>query len=209
MRKFLLLVAIVFSLGNIHAQEVYIYTGKNFTNYDYKNASGASNPNLQAGVGTFYEIGYATPLRKGNITYAIGLSLNEYNAMGGSAANSYSWNTQYLGIQNELSYSFFNSDGSNRNDFDIIVKGGLGLATLIYGKQEINGNFLDLSSQKEFSGLLVQPVVGLQVRYSVMENGYLSLGYNFSKSFNPTNNTNEKLSFNTHQLQFGIEFNIE
>lgn len=204
MKKLLLIVAIICSLESAHSQEIYFYTGKNFTNYDYKDASGTSNPDLQAGSGTFYEMGYAMPLGNEKIKYCIGLSLNEYNAIGGNFTNSYSWNTEYLGIQNVVSYSLL-----SRGSFDVHLKGGLGLASLIYGKQEINGTFLDLSSQKEFSGVIIQPVLGFQTRYSIMNDGFLSLGYNFSKSFNVTNNTDEKLSFNNSQIQFGIHFNIQ
>jgi hypothetical protein len=204
MKKLLLLMSIVCSLESVHSQEIYFYTGKNITNYDFKDASGASNPDLQAGSGTFYETGYVIPLNNEKIKYAIGLSLNEYNAIGGNSGNSYSWNTLYLGIQNVVSYSLV-----SRGSFDANVKGGLGLASLIYGKQEINSTFLDLGSQKEFSGLIIQPVIGFQTRYSIMEDGFLSLGYNFSKSFNVTNNTDEKLSFDNSQIQFGIHFNIQ
>ena len=149
-------------------------------------------------------MGYSMPLGNEKISYAIGLSLNEYNALGGNTVNSYSWNTQYLGVKNSVSYSLF-----DRNSFDISLSGGLTLATLIYGKQEINGTFLDLMSQKEFSGLIVQPFLGFQTKYNILQDGYLSFGYNFSKSFNVTNNTNEKLSFNNSQLQFGIHFNMQ
>lgn len=204
MKKLLLLVVILCSLQNTHSQEIYFHTGKNFTNYDYKDVSGTSNPDLQAGSGTFYEIGYVIPLSNEKMKYSIGLSLNEYNTIGGNFANSYSWNTDYLGIQNIVSYSLL-----SRGSFDIAINGGLGLASLIYGKQEINGTFLDLGSQKEFSGLIIQPVLGFQTRYSIMNDGFLSLGYNFSKSFNLTNSTDEKLSFNNSQIQFGIHFNLQ
>jgi hypothetical protein len=204
MKKLLLLMTIVCSLESVHSQEIYFYTGKNITNYDFKDASGASSPDLQAGSGTFYETGYAMSLNNEKIKYAIGLSLNEYNAIGGNSANSNSWNTLYLGIQNVVSYSLL-----GRGSFDANIKAGLGLASLIYGKQEINGTFLDLGSQKEFSGLIIQPVIGFQTRYSIMEDGFLSVGYNYSKSFNVTNNTDEKLSFNNSQIQFGIHFNIQ
>lgn len=195
---------IIGSLQNVHSQEIYFYSGKNYTNYDYKDNTGISNPSLQTGSGDFYEIGYAMPLGYEIISYAIGLNLNEYNAIGGNTVNSYSWNTQYLGVKNSISYSLF-----DRSAFDIALSGGLTLATLLYGKQEIDGTFLDLLSQKEFSGLIVQPFVGFQARYYVLNDGYLSFGYNFSKSFNVTNSTNEKLSFNNSQLQFGIHFNMQ
>jgi hypothetical protein len=58
-----------------------------------------------------------------------------------------------------------------RQSFDANIKAGLGLASLIYGKQEINGTFLTLV-RKKFSGLIIQPVIGFQTRYSIMEDGF-------------------------------------
>jgi hypothetical protein len=202
MKKLILLVGILCSLQTIQAQEIYFSTGKNLTSYDFKSNAQTTN-HLHTGIGTFYEMGYVIPLSYEKLNYAIGLSLNGYNATGGDTANSYSWNTEYIGIQNTLLYSFFKNDS-----FDVAAKAGLGIATLLYGQQEINGTFYDLSSQKEFSGLLIQPGLGFQTTYNISESGYLSLSYNFSKSFNLSNSTDEKLSFNTHQIQFGIHFAI-
>jgi hypothetical protein len=202
MKKLALLLSIFCSFQNIHSQEVYFKTGKNFTNYTFKSDSESSN-NLQAGSGSFYEMGYVIPLKNDKLNYAIGLILNEYNALGGDSANTYSWNTEYLGIQNSLVYYFL-----RRDRFDVAVNTGLGISTLLYGKQEINGTYYDLSSQKEFSGLLILPGFGVQGRYSITRSSYLGLGYQFSKSFNLSNSSDEKLSFNTHQIQFGIHFNI-
>lgn len=204
MKKLLLLILIIGSFQNIHSQEIYFYSGKNYTHFDYKDNTGTSKPNLQTGSGNFYEMGYAMPLGNEKISYAIGLNLNEYNAIGGNTVNSYKWNTLYLGVKNSISYSLF-----DRSSFDVALSGGLTLASLIYGKQETNGTFLDLMAQKEFSGLIVQPFLGFQTRYNILKDGYLSFGYNFSKSFNITNTTNEKLSFNNSQLQFGIHFNMQ
>ena len=204
MKKLLLVLTIICSFQNIHSQEIYCFTGKNYTNYDYKDATGISNPNLQTGSGNFYEIGYAMPLSNEKINYTIGLSLNEYNAIGGNTVNSYSWNTQYMGLKSSISYSLF-----DRSSFDVAFSAGLTIATLMYGKQERNGLFIDLMTQKEFSGVIVQPFLGFQTSYNISQNGYLSLGYNFSKSFNVTNSTNEKISFINSQLQFGIHFNIQ
>lgn len=204
MQKLVLLSLIIASIQNLQSQEIYFYSGKNYTKYDFKDKTGTSSPSLQTGSGNFYEMGYAMPLGNEKINYAIGLNLNEYNALGGNTFNSYSWNTQYLGVKNSISYSLF-----GRKSLDVALSGGLTLATLIYGKQEINGAFLDLKSQKEFSGLIVKPFVGFQTRYNILNDGYLSFGYNFSKSFNVTNSTNEKLSFNNSQIQFGIHFNMQ
>ncbi len=200
MRKLLLLAVFVLSIQNIQSQEIYLQTGKNYTQYDYKSDNG-STPSLQSGSGNFYEIGYQMNLSNKKLKYAVGLSLNEYNAIGGNQVSSYSWNTQYLGVQNTISLAFVKKGG-----FEGSVNVGVGLATLIYGKQNINGQYLDLSSQKEFSGLWIAPKLGLTASYNVENDIYLSLGYGYSKSFNVTNNTSEKLSFNTNQIQFGVHF---
>lgn len=200
MRKLLILMVFVFSFTEMHSQEIYLQTGKNFTSYNYKSDTSLS-PNLQAGSGNFYEIGYIMSLNNEKLKYAVGLGLNEYNAIVGNAINSYSWNTQYIGVQNTFSIAFVKASG-----FEASANAGLGINTLIYGKQNINGQYLDLSSQKEFSGLWLAPKLGLQASYNVENDIFLSLGYGYSKSFNLTNSTAEKLSFNNNQIQFGVHF---
>lgn len=195
-----MLMMIVMSYQSIQSQEIYFKTGKNFTQYDYKSDTNSS-PSLQAGSGNFYEICYVMKLNNEKLKYAIGLSLNEYNAIGGNAVSSYSWNTQYLGVENTFSIAFVNWNGLQAS-----VNGGLGISSLIYGKQNINGEYLDLSSQKEFSGIWVAPKLGLTASYNVDNDIYLSLGYAYSKSFSLSNSTDEKLSFNNSQIQFGVHF---
>jgi hypothetical protein len=200
MRKLFILSLIVFSFQNLHSQEIYLQTGKNFTNYDYKSDTSIT-PSLQTGSGSFYEIGYIMTLNNENLKYAIGMNLNEYNAIGGNSVSSYSWNTQYIGVQNTFSISFVKKSG-----FEASANAGFGIATLIYGKQNINGQYLDLSSQKEFSGLWLAPKLGLQFSYNVDNDIFLSLGYSYSKNLNVSNSTQEKLSFNNNQIQFGVHF---
>jgi hypothetical protein len=200
MKKLLAVVFFVCFYQNIQAQEIYMQTGKNFTSYNFKSDNETSS-DLQSGSSNFYEIGYIMPLDNKNLKYAIGLCLNEYDAIGGDATNYYSWKTQYMGVQNTLSFAFLNVSG-----FETSINAGLGVVTLIYGKQNLNGQYLDLSSHKEFSGLMLTPTLGLQASYNVENDIVLSFGYGFSKSYNVTNTTEEKLSFNTHQIQFGVHF---
>ena len=205
MKKLALLLTFFVATQTSFAQEVYFYTGKNFTTYDYKNSSGATNPNLKNGTGNFYELGYTKPLANEKINIHLGLALNEYNSVGGNNTNSYSWDTQYLGILSRLSYSLLD----RRSSFDILPHLGINLGTIISGKQTINGTYFDLTKEKEFSGLLVTPSLGLQVKYNLSAYGYISLGYNYCKGFNLSNSTDQKLSFSTNQLQFGVHYAIK
>lgn len=203
MKKLSVLIMVFISLTKVYSQGVYFYTGKNFTSYDYKNSNGETNDILQSGVGDTYEMGYSMPLKNKKLCYTIGLTLNEYNAIGGTSVSSYKWNTEYIGIQNSLLFSFL-----EKKCFVIAVKGGLNLSTILYGKQEINGAVYNLINEKEFSGLIIQPVIGIQTKFKLTEYGYMSLGYNYSKSINISNSSQEKLSFNTNQILFGIHFDI-
>ena len=203
MKKLLLLSLMFCTYQGMRSQEIYFQTGKNYTQYDYK--SDTSNPPaLQAGTGNFYEIGYIMTLNNEKLKYAVGMNVNEYNAIGGDYTDSYSWNTQYLGIQNTFSIAFL-----NKNGFEASANAGLGISTLIYGKQNINGHYLDLSSQKEFSGLWIAPKLGLQASYNVSNDIFLSLGYAYAKNLSLTNSTPEKLSFNNNQIQFGVHFKFK
>lgn len=194
---------------SIFSQEIYFTTGKNYTKYLYKDANLQTNPNIQSGSGNFYEIGFTKPLAKKNIFYSLGLSLNDYNALGGNTANSYRWDTQYLGLHGGLLYKFLSYKTSTKNTIDFLAKTGLNVSKLIYGKQEMNGVYYDLMHQKEFSGIILESSVGLMFKYTIPSFGGLSLGYDYCQSINVSNTLKEKLSFATNQIELGVHFNIK
>jgi hypothetical protein len=185
------------------SQEVYFSTGKNFTSYDYKNSNGVANPNLKSDTGVFFELGYCKKTWNERISYCFGIALNEYNNKGGNSVNDYSWETQYFGFQTRMSYSLL-----ERSNFDIVPNLGFNISTIINGQQGINGVYYDLTKEKEFSGLLITPSLGIQIKYNLTADGFISFGYNYSKGFNLSNSTNQKLTFNTNQLQFGFHYII-
>ena len=189
------------------SQEIYFKTGKNFTKYDFKDSSGQSNSYLQSGVGNFFEIGISNPLRN-KFSYAIGFSLDDYNATGDYSNISYRWDTKYLGINSELNYSVLPSSIFSNNNINFFVKTGLKGSTIIYGKQGIDGVYYDLVKHKEFSGLVLVPHIGFLAKYNIPSFGSLSVGYNYSKSLYNSNVNGEKLSFETNHIQLGIHFNI-
>lgn len=203
MMKNYLLIAVLLVSFQLFSQEAYFLAGSNFTKFVFKNSGETMGVQLQSGTGSTFEMGYSIPFQNQKIYYSMGLTLNDYKAVAGSPSESYEWDTKYMGIQNALNYNF-----SVSNDFQLAVKGGVNLSTMLYGKQNINGAVYDLMRQDEFSGIFLSPFVGVQARYKLNDLGYLSLGYAFSKSLNPFNNSDEKLAFDTNQILFGIHFNI-
>lgn len=191
------------------SQEVFVNFGKNITTYNYKNDKGQSNPHLRSGTGVSYEVGYEHVFKKGHdlstLSYAISLNLNEFNALGGDAINNYSWQTNYLGIKNALLVTLFNT---THDTFEAKLSFAINTTTLVSGKQVINNTIYDLKGSNEFKGVFVQPILGVQLRYRFSDKIMANAGYEFSKAYNFSNTSPEKLSFSNKQLQFGINFSI-
>ncbi len=203
MIKNYLLFALLLMSFQLFSQQAYFRAGSNITNYTFKSSEGVMTTQLQSATGSSYEMGYSSPLKEQKIFYDLSVTLNDYNAVAGSAANSYKWETKYMGVQNAVSFNFPVS-----NNFYLMLNGGLNLSTIIYGKQTVNGAVYDLMGQDEFSGMLFSSFLGAHAKYKLNDFGFLSLGYSFSKSLNPFNVSPDKLSFNTNQILFGIHFNI-
>jgi len=197
---------LLFSGCYMQSQELFFSTGKNFTSYDYKNSAGFSNPNLRSGDGSFYQAGMDFKLNKSaassKVSYAISVIYNQFNAVGGTSSDDYSWKTNYLGVQNALNYTLY----QNADFFTVKTKLGVATSTIIKGEQYINNRVYDIASHEEFSGIVVQPNVGVDFQYSINRDIKISAGYEFSKSYNISNSSSEKLSFTNNQIHFGFNF---
>ena len=199
-----LLILLLFSGCFLQAQEMFFTAGKNFTKYDYKNSLGVSNPNLRSGDGSFYQLGMGFNLGSDEFNYAVSLVYNQLNAVGGSSVSNYAWNTNYLGIQNELNYILF----QDYDSFKVKSKLGFATSTIIKGEQFINNVVYDISNQEEFKGILIQPNIGIDFHYSIDRALEISVGYEYSKAFNVSNTSAEKLSFTNNQIHLGLHFPI-
>jgi outer membrane protein OmpA-like peptidoglycan-associated protein len=203
-KKILIPLVLISLFGRVRSQDIYFYTGKNFTSYDFKNSSGSSNSNIKSGTGLFYHIGYNKLIKAKGFSYSLGFSLNEYNNNGGNITNNYEWENQYLGIQSDFSYSYL-----ILRKIYLRCQIGLNGSSIINGLQQINGIYYDLTKVDEFKGLVITPSIGIQVKYNINNLNFISLGYNYCKGYNLSNSTNQNVVFNTNQIQFGIHFAID
>ncbi len=201
MKNLTLLLFFIIS-NTVFAQGIFFKTGKNFTTFSYKNTTPNTEKIRINGTGTSYELGYAMPLEYNDFSYLVSVTLNDYNATGESSSNNLEWKTSYIGIQNTIDYQFYNS-----NNFLISAQAGLNIAKILSGKQTLNNSTYNLAHNKDFSGLIFQPVIGVNTKYIISKSGYFSLGCNLAKSIS-LNPTPEKVSFNTFQILFGGHFDL-
>ena len=214
MKKLLLLYLLSCWTSSI-AQELYFLSGKNFSKYSFSELSSSTPIQLQPGSGNYYEVGIANSIEDQPFFYSGAINLQEYNAIGGDAVSKYTWNSQYIGAKISGYYPLLTSHCNcyNETSWNVLVVASINAITLLGGQQTITSSYYttnsyyDLTKNAEFTGLFLQPSLGLQVKYSMFSYGAVSLGYSYNKAFNLINSTNEKLGFNSHQLQFGIHLN--
>lgn len=209
MKKWCVYFLSLFSFFCMQAQEgLFFNLGKNFSSFSYNNRSAYTDKLTINGVGDVYEIGYSKSLKYKNFKtfqdfrYSGSITLNDYNAIAESSVNRLEWKTTYLGLQNTVDYQFYDA-------FQLFLsaKAGLNIATLLSGKQSNNNSTYNLIHQDEFSGIVLQPVVGIYAKYYLTKSGYLSMGCNLSKSVKLGNNP-DHVSINTTQILFGGYFDL-
>ena len=200
-----IILILIFYYSSSKAQELYVAAGKNITSFDYKSSNGSDkNLNFRSGSGNNFEIVYVANFRNSRSLYSVGLVYNEFNAKASNYSTNYSWKTKYIGIINKISFKLF--DNCLNSGINAFITLGFNSSILVSGDQFINNYYYNLTKNEDFSGLNLQPFLGLNYEYNVHKNLNIQFGYNFSKSFNVFNKSDEKISFNTHQFQFGLLF---
>jgi hypothetical protein len=210
--KKIILFFLVLMTQQIHSQEVYFNVGKNYTDYKYKNSQGSAvaifdkKNKSSFEQGSSYEAGYSFNGEKHRLSYMLGLTFNEFNGkyFTSGTSDAYTWKTQYVGIQNVVNYAFFRS----KRGLEFGIRGGFNVAGFLRGEQYSNGLYYDISNQSDFRGVVVQSIVGVNVKYKISSACALSLGYNLSTVISAVNFTDEDLGFTNNQIQFGIHLPI-
>lgn len=205
MKKNIFYLLFFLSSYSLFSQGVYFNLGKNFSTFSYSNRSEFLSKLDIKGVGDVYELGYTDVLKYKNfkdLKYTGSVTLNDYNGTALSDLSKIEYKTTYLGIQGTVDYQFYES-----YYLFFSAKAGLNLSSIIRGVQTVNNSAFDLVKNQEFSGLVIQPVIGVYAKYYLSKNGYLSAGLNLSKSLKLGNNP-DNVSINTTQILFGGYFDL-
>lgn len=202
-RTILLSILLMLSIQVLKAQSVFIKSGRNLTNYKLSGA--VNNPVfLQNEIGQNYEFGYLSNQKDNSFYYGVSLGLEQYNATGGNySANNLVWETNYANLKGLGYFKVLDNDINQ-----IAIKGGLGLATLIHGRQEINGARYDLLKEAEFKGLFISPQLGLAYSMKINSDINIHLDYDYANQISLTNRSQQKLKFINYSLSLGFSINI-
>jgi hypothetical protein len=185
---------LIILLAKAYSQDTYFEAGLNLSSYDFKSPQLSDNLKLSPSNAIFFRFGlsdYYSP----SINY--GLSFQQFNASGEQSNYLFDWKTNYIG--GFFQYNVF----LNRKE-SFYINSSLEILTLLSGKQMSYGEVYKLSEEDEFSGVWLNPRLGLT--YNLIDSRSLTLGviFNFSYSMNLINDSDQKLSFLTNQL--GIRF---
>jgi hypothetical protein len=176
---------------------------KNISRFDFVSSEGKMDSDIQSNIGSGFEVGYSTLLYKKHprFSYSGGITYNEFNASVGTSANLIKWQTVYLGVKNSITYTFIKIKKGSLG-----IKLGQNISKLIFGKEEVNGILFDIKNQKDFKGILLQNVAGLEAKYLISDKIDFGLGYNYMYSIDLASKAPQKFSIVTQQLSTTLYF---
>jgi len=195
-------------------QEIFIKTGFNSTTYDFRSAAGDRLLDFTPGIGSSIEMGMGFPmvpkktkeeLAELERSYSpnwlkneVSLNLDSFNSFGGNSNNNYSWETTYGGLRNTLSFL------AHFGEVEFGIKGILGASGMLSGTQVINSSRFPLMGQDDFSGIFARRGGGVSASYPVFQRGFLNLTYTYTKSSRLGGPADQRVSFLTQSLLFGV-----
>uniref|UniRef100_UPI00404795BF hypothetical protein n=1 Tax=Algoriphagus sp. TaxID=1872435 RepID=UPI00404795BF len=202
MKKFIILI-LLFWCYQVQGQDLFFKTGVNSTLYKFKDKDGVQLNSLIPKTGTSFHLGAGLPLLNDLLRYELGLTVDAYNSSNEDPFTNYSWNTTYGGVKNSL--GFF----PLADEFAFGLIAHLGFSKILSGTQLINNSNYSIRTHPEFSGLMVQPGLGLAISYNFLNDTFLSLQYDYSKCFRFRNTQEERLSFTNNRLVVGVHIQID
>ena len=185
---------IIFILFSVlaYSQGSYIEGGVNSTSYTFSSDYSSEDFNLDSSTGIFLRVGLGEVIE--NLNY--GFSYQQFNSLGSLYENTFEWKTNYVGGFLQYNIPLLNES--------LFVHPAIELLTLFSGKQFSFGEVYKLGDQEEFSGMWVAPRFGLTFMAVESRSITVGVGYNLSYSINPTNSTEQSLTFMSHQLSIKL-----
>ncbi len=211
------------------AQQVKLSQGIAITTFDYINKDGQSIEGLKSGSGLAFQVSYhkahlvdstkylinqspidiylATHRRMATVlawvNYDLGISFVQLNAVGDIQQNTFSYQTDFLGLQGKLGLRIPLPFKTSIN-----LQGIASVNKIVHGNQFLMNRYIDLTQDLQFSGLKMMMGYGVEVekRFSEKLAGFAS--YQYQQTFLPTRAGESTLNFKPTTGSVGIRFLI-
>lgn len=215
MTKNLITLALLLFVQLLFSQQIYFNSGKNYTKYITSNSENSSIDLLHSNNrlfedGNSYAFGMIFNKKDTKFSYSVGLNFNQYNLTYAfdKSDTRYSWQTHYVGIQNELLIAIYQSN-KNKTSGTIDVKARLGLNTAAFVYGNVNGNLgnYSLTSNDDYKKIILQPLAGFTLGYRVTELCALNLGY--SVSFNSVAANSQNINYLNSSVFVGVNLDLK
>jgi len=200
-----LAICVLFFVQNSFAQKsLFLKLGSNITQYQYTEIT----PKMRPESGGSYEVGFKKLIPESSypgLYYSVSLLINNFNQSAGSSTSLYQWKATYMGLNGNVGFKIYNN---RDNSFKGNLVFGTSISSLVKGTQTTNFSLYDLKSESDFNKIFITPSVGIEGIYNINNEMMISLGYNYSKSFNFKPNGTENLNFTNNNFFLGtyIEF---
>lgn len=213
-RNLITIVLLLFFLP-IFSQELYLNSGINFTKYTTPNSQNSVNDLLHSenrlyDDGKSYSVGLIFNKKDSKFSYSVGLNYNQYNLTYAfdKSDTRYSWQTHYIGIQNELLMNIYQSNKNKvPGTLDLKARLGINTAAFVYGN--VNGNLgnYSLTSNEDYKKIILQPLAGLTLGYRITELCVLNIGY--SVSLNSVAANSQNINYFNSAVLAGVNLDLK
>ncbi len=193
-----------FFILSIQSQQLFFEFNKTSSTFDYKNSQGQGLTNILPKSNNNMGIGYRFPAIKNKLSVVIGLSYNNYGAIGSDQIldNFYEWDITYAGLNVGFDYKLL-----EMRDLLFSFKTNLSTEFLVQGAQTLNNQVFNLVGEDEFNQSLFFVNAGLTMQYPISDKASIYAQYMFGKSFTVFKENsidNEKLNIFAHGIGIGI-----
>lgn len=133
--------------------------------------------------------------------YELGVTYNQYNALGDIQSIGFSYQTNYLGLVSGIGLSIPLGKG-----FGFGFKGKVYAQQLLQGTQELNATFLDLQQDSDFNKPFIFLGGSVELTKRVNNGIILFLQADNYSSYRPLISNVKNFNISTNNISFGIKF---
>ena len=136
-----------------------------------------------------------------NLYYELGVSYNQYNALGDIQSIGFRYQTNYLGLVGGIGTIIPIYKG-----FSVGIKGKMYVQKLLQGIQELNSQFIDLQENNDFNKATTFLGGAVELNKRVNKGIILFMQVEHYNSMKPVESNVKTLNFSTSNFAFGIKF---